>query len=199
MTTFSARQGDVYLERVDSLPAGLEGFDALSDAGWWWPFAGAVVMTDRPVRLCRDEQGRLHSTDGMALGYADGYGIYAIHGLRVPAQVVMDPLSLDPKQIIAERNAEVRRVMIERYTPERFIRTSGAALLHKDDWGELYRQEVPGDEPVVMVHVVNSSPEPDGSYHNHWLQVPPTMQRAHEAVAWTCHRTAKTYQPVVQT
>ena len=76
----------------------------------------------------------------------------------------------------------------------------GATLLHQDDWGQLYRAEIAGDEPLVMVKVVNSTPEPDGHFKDYWLRVPPTMQTAHRAVAWTCgFDRAEDYVPVRQT
>lgn len=53
-------------------------------AGWWWPFAGAVILSERPCRLSRDERGRLHAEDGPAIQYPDGWGVWAWHGVRVP-------------------------------------------------------------------------------------------------------------------
>ena len=50
-----------------------------------------------------------------------------------------------------------------------------------------------------MVKVVNSTPEPDGSFKDYFLRVPPDMQTAHQAVAWTFDKTVATYQPVLQT
>ena len=58
------------------------------NAGWWWPMRDAVVLTDRPETLHRDPQGRLHCTTGPALRYRDGWSIYAIHGERVPADLI---------------------------------------------------------------------------------------------------------------
>lgn len=50
-----------------------------------------------------------------------------------------------------------------------------------------------------MVKVVNSTPEPDGSYKDYFLRVPPTITTAHEAVAWTFGKTAETYAPAIET
>lgn len=58
------------------------------NAGWWWPMRDAVILTDRPDTLHRDPQGRLHCTTGPALRYRDGWSIYAIHGERVPADLI---------------------------------------------------------------------------------------------------------------
>ena len=51
------------------------------------------------------------------------------------------------------------------------------------------------DEPVAMVEVVNSTPEPDGSRRTYFLRVPPSMRRAREAVAWTFGMAGHEYRP----
>ncbi len=173
--------------------------ESARSAGWWWPFGGAVILTERPCVLKRDERNRLHCADGPALAYPDGSSIFCWHGVRVPEEVMLRPQTLKPEQIIAESNAEIRRVMVERFGAERFLRESNARLVCQDDWGKLWRQELPRDEPVVMVEVVNSTPEPDGSFKNYMLRVPPTVKTPREAVAWTFELGPNDYVPVVQT
>jgi hypothetical protein len=168
-------------------------------AGWWWPMRGVVILTERPSELHRDEQGGLHSESGPAVLYRDGWGVWAIHGVRVSEQIVMRPESLTGGQIRDEPNAEVRRVMVERFGHERFIRESGARLVQEDDVGKLWRTEIDDDEPVVVVEVLNSTPEPDGSVRSYMLRVPPATRTAREGVAWTFDVPEDVYEPVVQT
>src|SRR5581483_4839727 len=115
--------------------------------GWWWPFRGAVVCTERPVCVHRDERGRLHCEDGAAIAYPDGWGVYAIHGVRVPAEIVLHPERISIKQCREERNAELRRVLIERYGQGRYLLDSGARVVHQDEFGTLYRAVLGDDEP----------------------------------------------------
>jgi hypothetical protein len=68
-----------------------------------------------------------------------------------------------------------------------------------DEYGVLWRVTMPGDEPLVMVEVVNATPEPDGSRRTYFLRVPPRMRSAHEAVAWTFGLTPEEYAPLAQT
>jgi hypothetical protein len=81
-------------------------------------------------------------------------------------------------------------LMIERYGPSRFILDSKAKVIHQDEFSTLYRVPLENDEPLVMVRVVNTTPEPDGSHKEYFLRVPPVMRRAREAVAWTFTRNA---------
>jgi hypothetical protein len=89
--------------------------------------------------------------------------------------------------------------MIELMGYERYILESGAKLIHSDETGSLYKKEFPDDAPLVMVHVLNSTPESDGSTKKYMLRVPPTMVRARQAVAWTFDIPEQEYRPLVET
>jgi hypothetical protein len=89
--------------------------------------------------------------------------------------------------------------MIEKYGQARYLTDSGAVEISRDDFGVLYRRELADDEALVMVKVVNSTPEPDGSFKDYFLRVPPTMTTAKEAVAWTFGMKADAYAPLAQT
>ena len=76
---------------------------------------------------------------------------------------------------------------------------AGAKVVASDRYGKLLRQELDGDEPIVMVQVVNSTPEPDGHFKDYFIRVPPEIQTAHEAVAWSFGKTTKEYAPLIET
>ena len=168
-------------------------------AGWFIPHEHICFVSERHNILNRDNRGRLHSIDAPACAYPDGYAIYAVHGVRVPEYVVMRPNEITVEKIESETNAEVRRVMVERYGQYRYLLDSKATQIHSDDFGTLYRKEIPNDEPLVMVKVVNSTPEPDGSFKDYFIRVPPQIKRAREAVAWTFGKKEMEYAPCVQT
>ncbi|MER6912189.1 DUF6745 domain-containing protein [Streptomyces sp. NPDC000594] len=168
-------------------------------AGWWWPYEKVAVVCERPTVLHRDEAGRLDSGAGPALAFPDGLALYAWRGMPVPADFVGELSSLTPARIRAEENAELRRVMLEYYGYERYLAESGARPVHRDEAGLLWRIALEGDEDVVMVEVVNSTAEPDGTFRTYWLRVPPTTRTAKEGVAWTFGLDKADYAPLVQT
>jgi hypothetical protein len=206
------------------LNAALDDHLAISRSiGWWYPFDEFCVLTGRPDVIGRDDRNRLHSTQGPALHYRDGYALYAVHGVRVPMDVVEHPESITVERISKEANAEVRRVMIEQYGVSRYLLDSGAQVQHRDVAGILYRKPLPDDEDLVMVRVLNSTPEPDGvmsreeaiatfgdaakaainapegaRFKEYMIRVPPTIRTAHEAVAWTFGLDAETYHPAIE-
>ncbi|MEU2075399.1 DUF6745 domain-containing protein [Streptomyces sp. NPDC013489] len=178
----------------------LAGLAAVAaQAGWWWPYEKVAVVCERPVELHRDEAGRLDRGDGPALAFADGFALYAWRGMSVPADFLAGLAGLTPERIRQEENAELRRVMLEYYGYDRYLAASGARHEHRDETGVLWRIELADDEDVVMVEVVNSTPEPDGSHRTYWLRVPPTTRTAREGVAWTFGLHPDAYEPLVQT
>ena len=166
---------------------------------WWFPYKGVVLASERHNALSIDAEGRLHSLTGLACGYPDGWGVYAVHGVRVPRYIIEEPHKITVAEIDAEKNSEVRRVMIERYGLGRFLLDAGAKEIHSDDYGTLFRREIAGDEPLVMVKVVNSTAEPDGSFKDYFLRVPPAITKARDAVAWTFDVSPEEYAVEAQT
>ena len=174
--------------------------DIAQSCCWWWCYENYVVISERPI-VCRmtEQEGRLHCEDGPALAFADGYSLFRWHGVAVPEELICHPETISVARIDGETNAEVRRVMLERYGESRYLADSGAMPVHTDGYGTLFRKEIPDDEPIVMVRVINSTPEKDGQRKTYMLRVPPTIETAHAAVAWTFGLDAKDYHPDVET
>ena len=147
------------------------------------------MLTERPLVIHLDAQNRLHHVGGLSIAYPDGWGVPAIHGIRMPIEIVNDPSSITAAMVQGESNAERRRILIELMTVERYIRESGAKPIHHDSYGTLYRINRPGDTAMLVVEVENSTPEPDGSIKHYFLRVQPTayggVKTARAAVAST--------------
>ena len=165
----------------------LPGLLALLQCGWWWPFAGAVVLTELPVEIHRDSAGRLHRTDGPAISYSDGFGVWAWHGIRVPRWVIEHPEKITVQEINAEKNDETRRVMIERYGMARYLDDSGATPISEavDEGGQLMQLYAIG--PIRRLRLRNSTIDPDGTVREYMRRVPSRFDDVWEARNWTCY------------
>lgn len=172
----------------------------------WWAMEGLAIVAEPPTTLQLDEAHLLHGERGPAIAYADDLAVWAWHGVAVPRFVIEAPEQISVPKILDEPNQEVRRVMVDRMGYERLITESGARLISEDGPGKLWQIPVaigghPGSRPeqLHIVEVVNSTPEPDGTYRHYFLRVPPHLRGAHEAVAWTFGLGGREYAPGIQT
>ncbi|HXH06785.1 MAG TPA: hypothetical protein VNI83_09365, partial [Vicinamibacterales bacterium] len=78
--------------------------------------------------------------------------------------------------------------MIERFGQERLLASLDAERVSQDDYGELYRLPLEGDEPIVMVRLVCPS-----TGRVYFERVPPDMERPRQALAWQAQVTESEY------
>jgi hypothetical protein len=119
-------------------------------------------------------------------------------GVRIDERLAFAPESIRGPEIMAQTNAEVRRVMIERVGAERFLEEVGARILDRDrDAGgerTLVQVNMDNDEPFVAVCVGCPS-----TGRRYTLRVPPTIRTGQAASAWLAgFDDPKLYQPVIE-
>jgi len=208
--------------------------DTTQSACWWWPHKDFVMVCERPTVIHRELANpavtrgwgshRLHCANGPAIAWSDGWGVYSIHGVQIPfakRHIVEAPERITVAEIEAETNSEIRRVMIDRYGAARYVSDSGATVVHQLPadhplpglrTARVLRKEVPDDEPIVYVDLLNSTPEPDGTTKRYMLRVDPNAyqgeaaKNAHAAAASTwrnadqslTYKKWKDYAPVAE-
>ncbi len=186
------------------------------NCGWFFPGEEIAICSERPTIINMDDKDRLHSFTEPAIGFADGWNEYAIRGVSVPEMFVKDPASIRVDMITEEKNAEIKRIMVDLFGHERYIKESGASLIHEDKFGKLYRADLgDGQDPLMMVEVSDPYPSKmegeDGIRKHYFLRVPHDekvdpfhiikgeMKRAKQAVAWTFKKKEHEYKPVFET
>lgn len=156
------------------------------------PYLHACLVSRPALKRHTDARGRLHCMGGPAAVYEDGWKIYAIDGVLVPPQFIEHPERISIRQIDAERNITLRRVMVKLYKGD-YYRDCGAKMISEDKFGRLYRKERGFQQPLVFVRVKNSTREPDGTYREYVLRVPPAITTPLQAVAWSFRMSPKEY------
>jgi hypothetical protein len=141
------------------------------------------LVSDRPERLLVDELNRPHCDDGPFCRWRDGSALYAIHGTRVPAYVVLHPETITIDKIQREPNVEVRRIMVDRYGMGRYLQDTHAEVVDAD-----YEGCTVGAAPRVLISsdvgrfLVGTD---GGTQRTYYMQVPEdvtTCRAAHEAL-----------------
>ena len=104
------------------------------------------IVSDRPTRLEVDSQNRPHRFDGAYIEWSDGTGIYAIHGVHVPAWICETKREDFTKEmILSEVNVDSRRCIIQKIGIERTIELLGAEVV------DTYVSKVGGEYQLLMV------------------------------------------------
>jgi hypothetical protein len=164
-------------------------------SGYWLGQEEALVVR-RPHLLCRDGGwGHLHNATGKCIEYHDGWGFYAWHGTHISDKIFLAPERLTRADFLTEKNVEVRRVIQERMG-NRFVPELGGRVLDSGPRGTLYEVKLPRDPERVARYVQVQDASTTRQY---FLRVPPTIQTAAEAVAWSFRVDAATYQPDQET
>ena len=126
------------------------------------------VVSDFPTVVGRDGANRPHCETGPQIAWRDGWGIYYVHGIRVPAWIVERPERITVDAIHAESNAEVRRVMVERYGLARYVRDAQFEVLDADTDPLGQPRRLLRRDDLVVVELTNSTVDADGTrrvYH----------------------------------
>jgi hypothetical protein len=172
--------------------------EAGRECHWYLLYDKVGFVSDFPKWFSLDLQDRLHNESQPSFGYSDGNRHYSVRGVEMPKWVFEEPEKLTVEKIASEKNAEVRRVMVDKYGREKLLKD--AKLIHKDEWGNLYHIEKIVDiegNPYAFVDVPNATKEPDGSIKRYLLRVNPVLSTAREAVASLAP--IENFNPVVET
>jgi len=142
-----------------------------TDDTLYWIAKPTVHKLDNPRRLHNESAAALES---------DIEHLYFIHGVMVPAFVVLRPDWITLDHITREENQEVRRIMIERYGWIRYLADSNAKIVHKrkneidNQFEQLY--EIDGGRVLVV-----SDPSTARIYS---LRVPRDVKSCEDAQRW---------------
>jgi hypothetical protein len=193
-------------EIIDALVALCEPMIAACESGAFaHTFANDEVIVVTSPQIWTDGR-RLHRADGPAIAWPQTK-VHAWKGVFVPEQFILQPQTVTPDAIRVVGDEQQQAALIDIYAQahghHRCMRDLGGVMVHEDDTGRLWclnpkstrSQPQPGD--LKLVEVVNGTPEPDGSRKTYWLRVPPSMQTAQQAVAWTYGMTRDEYGGLV--
>lgn len=157
--------------------------DLAKYCGWWAPYDEICCLQHRPVAVRLDDQQRLHGEGQPAIEYRDGFGAYVWHGTRVPKEWVMDPKnSLTPEIALYWENTEQRRAACEIMGWDNIIKMLNPKVIDKNTNPQIgtlleVEHENIGRERFLRVQC--------GTGRTFAIPVPPEVQTAAEANAWT--------------
>ena len=164
------------------------------DCGWIYPYDNVCIVCSKPIVLSADSNHRLHAEGTPAVQFADGFSIYAYHGVILPeCYGRLHPHQWQSKWVLKEQNVEVRRALIQGITYDRLCQE--LAVTELDSWQEYTLLSIEFDDdfddvgnpkPVYLLKMTCPS-----TGHIHALRVPPNVRSssrasltAQEAIRW---------------
>lgn len=173
---------------VLNCPFDLEQWQALrslvTECGPILMFEQACIVCDRPTRLSVDPERRLHAEGEPALAYADGYQVYSYHGVQLPERYgMLHPHQWQAQWLLAEDNAELRRVLIQGIGYGRICQELQAIEL--DSWREYILLRIDQTVDVEPIYLLKMTCPSTG--HIHATRTPPDVRSAREAIRWVNH------------
>jgi internalin A len=149
--------------------------------GWIFPYENVCVVCDRPRILSFDNQERLHAEGSPAVQFADGWSVYAYHGVRLPEEYgKVPPNQWQAQWLLEEKNAELRRALIQGIGYDRICQELQAIEL--DSWQEYTLLKIESDVDLEPIYLLKMTCPSTGYIHA--LRVPPDMKSAREAISW---------------
>ncbi|MEG5140572.1 MULTISPECIES: leucine-rich repeat domain-containing protein [unclassified Microcoleus] len=168
----------------------------LAECGWIILLDDTCIVCSRPCQLRLDNEYRLHAEREPALEFPDGYKIYSYHGVTLPEKYgQIHPNLWQAQWLLAEKNAELRRVLIQGIGYARICSELQATEL--DCWKEYTLlkidadidgfdpddfeddEDAPKKEDIYLLKMTCPS-----TGHIHVLRVPPDVTSAKEAIRW---------------
>lgn len=121
----------------------LKGLDLMAkEACWYWPYEDRIYVSRKPTFVHLNDANVLHCDTGPCIGFADGFmatlrggdckPLYKVNDVEVPEFVIMRPETITLNHIESEENAEVRRIMIEKYGVTRYLEDIKASIVDMD-------------------------------------------------------------------
>jgi hypothetical protein len=138
------------------------------------------IVSDFPMRICRDAEHRPHSAEGPALAWRDGWEQFYWHGVKVPRAWIESPKTMDPHLAVTHPNAEKRRCAAEIMGWDRVLRELSARTVDTDvdpRVGELVETVIAGNTERFLRVVC-------GTGRRFAIPVPPETSTAIAAQAW---------------
>ncbi len=153
----------------------------VSESGWYFPLEKACIICDRPRDLHFDSEHRFHAEGKPAIQFSDGCRVYAYHGVRLPEQYgKLHPHQWQATWLLQERNAELRRVLIQGIGYGRICQELQAEEL--DFWREYVLLKIDNDVDIEPIYLLKMTCPSTG--HIHATRVPPDIRSAREAIRW---------------
>ncbi|MBD2676830.1 MULTISPECIES: DUF6745 domain-containing protein [Nostoc] len=148
--------------------------------GWMFPYEGMAIAIHRP-QISWSSTGRIHAEGIPAIHFVDDFNIYVYQGVLLSEKYGrVHPRNWQSEWLLTERNAELRRILIQGIGYDRISQELQAKEC--DRWQEYTLMQVESEVDVEPIHLLKMTCPSTGFIHV--LRVPPQITSAREAICW---------------
>lgn len=180
----AAPQLDFYISvlNLPHNPSQWEAYQLLVTQGSYiLAFDGICLVSDCPTRLSLDSENNFHGEGEPAIEFGDGFfRQYIYHGVTIPEKYgMLHPHQWQSKWILEEKNAEIRRLLIQTIGYGRICQELQAQTIDSYLEYTLLKINEVDIEPMYLLKMICPS-----TGFIHVLRVPPNITSAREAICW---------------
>jgi hypothetical protein len=107
-------------------------FKGALELGWYWAYDDVCFISEKPTELHYNDRFELHNENGPAIAWSDNVKYYYVNGVAVPDFVIEKPETITINHIEKEDNAEIRRIMTDKYGVGRYLADVKAEIVDAD-------------------------------------------------------------------
>jgi hypothetical protein len=161
----------------------------ITKSGIIYPTDDFCVISNKPKEI-NMRNGVLHAEGKPSVLYNDGFSVWSLNGVRVSKEIAETPAGeLDPKMVLTEKNAEVRREIVRKIGVERVCKKLGAKVMdRKGEIYELLNLDLGENRIRPYLKMVNPS---TGTYHIEGVS--PECNSVEMALNWRNKSTEKPF------
>lgn len=170
---------ELFEEEIPNYQSFIEYNKALEHIHSFIPFKDIVFISDNPVELNLNSDGRLSHIDKPAMMYEDGYSLFYINGVKIDKKFIEIPKEeIKSEDVLAIQNAEERMQVMKKVGLGRFFDSLEKKTIDKQDDYELMLVKL-NDEDCEFLKMVNPS-----TGEIHLEGVAPNTKTVSDALAW---------------
>jgi len=153
-------------------------------------YTTACVVCRMPLRMLRDETGRLHSIEQPAVQWKSGFNQYYIFGVRFSRELweKIQQRTLTTLEVVSLVNIEQRQAAFKVYGAEKILNDLDSELISKTKRNELHKVHTPLGVLKLLKYTCPSTQRVYVKF------VPNELEDADEAQAWSFGLTKQEYQ-----
>jgi len=148
-----------------------------------YPFDDICFVCKKPTEIHFNENKVLHNDKGASIKYGGDFELYHLNGVLVDKKIVITPSEkITVKQILSEKNVEVRRELLRKVGIDNFIKKSKSKPIEisDDKQYELFKIKIGTDKYGMYLKMKNPSLE--NTYH--FEGVSDECNTIEKALAW---------------